>query len=112
MRAVVLEQRERTRKNSKADVERFIEESELKITSLESQISALVELRDRERACVAALRHLLSPIRALPVELLAEIFELMIRDYNYSYAYIQAVFRISQVCSDWRQVAHSTPRLW
>ncbi|KAJ7233507.1 hypothetical protein B0H12DRAFT_1327891, partial [Mycena haematopus] len=23
-----------------------------------------------------------------------------------------AVFRISQVYSDWRQVAHNTPRLW
>ncbi|KAF7335304.1 hypothetical protein MSAN_02341200 [Mycena sanguinolenta] len=56
-RAVLLEQRERTRKSSKVDIERFMEESESKITSLESQINALVELRDRERACVAALRH-------------------------------------------------------
>ncbi|KAJ7264904.1 hypothetical protein B0H12DRAFT_986153, partial [Mycena haematopus] len=76
------------------------------ITSLESQIRALVELRDRERACIAALRHLISPIHTLPVELLAEIFELAIGEDD------EAVFRISQVCSDWRQVAHSTPRLW
>ncbi|KAJ7268098.1 hypothetical protein B0H12DRAFT_1229746 [Mycena haematopus] len=107
MRAIVLEQKERTRKSSKADVERFIEESKSKIVFLESQISALIELRDREHACIAALRHLISPIHTLPVELLAEIFQLTIRDYM-----SKDVFRISHVCSDWRQVAHSTPRLW
>ncbi|KAJ7264948.1 hypothetical protein B0H12DRAFT_1217130 [Mycena haematopus] len=108
MRAIVLEQKERTRKSSKADVERFIEESQLKIVSLESQIKALVELCNHERACVAALRHIISPIHTLPLELLAEIFELTIRD---DYVH-EDVFRISQVCSDWRQVAHSTPLLW
>ncbi|KAJ7267703.1 hypothetical protein B0H12DRAFT_120967 [Mycena haematopus] len=108
MRAIVLQQKERTRKSSKADVEGFIEESELKITSLESQISTLIELRDRERACISALRHLFSSIHTLPVELLAEIFELTIGVHTH----IEDAFRISQVCSDWRQVAHSTPRLW
>ncbi|KAJ7268146.1 hypothetical protein B0H12DRAFT_1097283, partial [Mycena haematopus] len=54
--------------------------------------------------------HLISPIHTLPVELLAEIFELRLRDYVHTY--IEEMFRISQVCSDWRQVAHSTPRLW
>ncbi|KAF7354795.1 F-box domain-containing protein [Mycena sanguinolenta] len=110
MRAALLEQTERTQNSSKADVERFIEESELKISSLESQISALVELRDRERACVAALRHLFSPIRTLPVELLAVFFGLAIR--SDTRLYVRDVLRISQVCSGWRQVAHSTPRLW
>ncbi|KAJ6502005.1 hypothetical protein C8R45DRAFT_975067 [Mycena sanguinolenta] len=110
MRALVLEQRERTRKSSKADIDRFIEESESKIVSLESQISALVQLRDRERACVAALRHLISPIHTLPVELLAEIFDFAIRDDDYRH--VRDVLRISQVCSHWRQIAHSTPRLW
>ncbi|KAJ7242570.1 hypothetical protein B0H12DRAFT_1236705 [Mycena haematopus] len=106
MRSIVLDQRERTMNSTKADVERFIEESELKITSLESQISALAELRDCERACIAALTYLISPIHTLPV-LLAEIFELSIGDYT-----PMDVFPISQVCSDWRQVSHSTPRLW
>ncbi|KAJ7268128.1 hypothetical protein B0H12DRAFT_1002293, partial [Mycena haematopus] len=78
------------------------------VTSLESQISALVELRDRERACIAVLRHLISPIRTLPVELLAEIFELSIGVEMYE----KDAFRISHVCSEWRHIAHSTPRLW
>ncbi|KAF8186932.1 hypothetical protein K438DRAFT_1021571 [Mycena galopus ATCC 62051] len=115
VRAVVLEQTERTRRSSKADIERLIQQSESKIATFESQISALesqatalLEQRDRESACVAALRYIVSPIHALAAELLAEIFEHAIHDDTH----VEDVFRVSQVCSDWRQVAHSTPRLW
>ncbi|KAJ6466253.1 hypothetical protein C8R45DRAFT_1079526 [Mycena sanguinolenta] len=69
---------------------------------------ALAELRERERACIDSLRHIMSPIRTQPTELLAQIFELAIDDETH----IKDVFRISQVCSDWRKVAHATPRLW
>ncbi|KAF7357505.1 F-box domain-containing protein [Mycena sanguinolenta] len=78
--AILLEQTDRTRQSSKAEIERFIEESEQKIISLESQICTLVALRDRERACVDSLRHIISPIRTLPIELLIEIFLLAITD--------------------------------
>ncbi|KAJ6451583.1 hypothetical protein C8R45DRAFT_88839 [Mycena sanguinolenta] len=108
IREAVLQQEKRTRNCSKAELERFIEESELKIKSFESQIRALIELRDSERACVLALKYIASPIHSLPVELLAEIFDLAIRDETH----IRDAQGISQVCSDWRRVAHSTPRLW
>ncbi|KAF7357520.1 hypothetical protein MSAN_01348300 [Mycena sanguinolenta] len=108
VRAAVLEQTARTRHSSKPDIQRFIEDSEQKITSLESQISTLVELRDRERACVHALRYIVSPIRTLPIELLVEIFRLAIGDETH----VEDTYRITQVCSDWRKVAHATPRLW
>ncbi|KAF7357515.1 Glycosyl hydrolase family 12 domain-containing protein [Mycena sanguinolenta] len=129
VRVILAKQAERTRHSSKADIERFIEESEQKITSLKSQISTLwdcehsgvdasqetasqidtlVELRDRERACVASLRYIISPIRTLPVELLAEIFELAIENETH----VEDIYRISQICSDWRVIAHATPRLW
>ncbi|KAJ7366389.1 hypothetical protein DFH08DRAFT_1071912 [Mycena albidolilacea] len=99
VRAAVIEQTERTRSSSKTD----IEESESNIASLES-----LELREREHACVVALRYLISPICTLPVELLAEIFDLAIHDDTH----IKDAFRVSQVCSDWRRLAHGTPRLW
>ncbi|KAF7365496.1 hypothetical protein MVEN_00422600 [Mycena venus] len=108
IRSVVLEQAERISQSSKAEIERLIQESELKASSLESQITALIELRDRERAISAALQYLISPIRTLPVELLVEIFSLAIRDDTH----IKDAFRISQVCVDWRHVAHNTPRFW
>ncbi|KAJ6466269.1 hypothetical protein C8R45DRAFT_776956, partial [Mycena sanguinolenta] len=94
--------------SSKADIARFIEESERKITSLESQIRSLVELRDREWACLDSLRYLMSPIRGLPIELLVEIFRLAIDDKTH----VEDAYRISQICADWREVAHTTPRLW
>ncbi|KAJ6466304.1 hypothetical protein C8R45DRAFT_1219414 [Mycena sanguinolenta] len=72
------------------------------------RIHSLLQLLERERVHVAALEYLSSPIYTLPVELLAEIFELAIDDKTH----IKDVYRISQVCSDWRRVAHGTPRLW
>ncbi|KAF7357566.1 hypothetical protein MSAN_01353000 [Mycena sanguinolenta] len=51
---------------------------------------------------------MVSPIRTLPVELLAKIFELFIDDNTH----IRDVYLISRVCSHWRQIAHSTPQLW
>ncbi|KAJ6466250.1 hypothetical protein C8R45DRAFT_1219369 [Mycena sanguinolenta] len=127
--AIFAEQSERTRQSSKADIEQFIEESEHKVISLESQISALrdherscvdpleditlqihtlVELCDHERSCIDSLRYIISPIRTLPMELLVEIFELAIDDETH----MADTHRISQICSDWRKIAHSTPRLW
>ncbi|KAF7330854.1 F-box domain-containing protein [Mycena venus] len=106
--AIILEQAERTSGSSKADIQRFIQESESRITVLELQITSLIERRDRERTTVAALRHLIAPIHTLPIELLAEIFNLTIRDDSH----IKDTFLISHICSDWRRVAHSTPRLW
>ncbi|KAF7357547.1 hypothetical protein MSAN_01351000 [Mycena sanguinolenta] len=108
VRAAVLEQTERTKHCSKAEIERFIGDSELKIVSLDSQINALVELRDSQRACVLALKSIIAPVRTLPAELLAGIFELTIGDDTH----VQDAYRVSHVCSHWRQVAHSTPQLW
>ncbi|KAF7357521.1 hypothetical protein MSAN_01348400 [Mycena sanguinolenta] len=78
-----------------------------------SQIDTLVGLRDRERVCLDVLRHIISPIRTLPIELLAEIFELTIDDEShFEDTYVEDTYRISQICSDWRVIAHATPRLW
>ncbi|KAJ6466456.1 hypothetical protein C8R45DRAFT_1173125 [Mycena sanguinolenta] len=95
---------EQAREYSKTELERRIEESEVKLKSLETQL----ELRDQERAIVAVMKYLLSPIYGIPAELLAEFFERAIDEDTH----IVDVFRVSQVCSDWRHVAHNTPRLW
>jgi hypothetical protein len=55
------------------------------------KIISLDELRDRERACFAALKFLIPPIRTLPVELLADIFGVAIHDDTH----IHDAFRIS-----------------
>ncbi|KAK7001077.1 hypothetical protein R3P38DRAFT_3217195 [Favolaschia claudopus] len=51
--------------------------------------------------------EVVSHIGSLPIELLAEIFDLTISDETH----IFDVFRISQVCAFWRRVAHDAPTL-
>ncbi|KAJ6466305.1 hypothetical protein C8R45DRAFT_485282 [Mycena sanguinolenta] len=124
MYAVLAQQTERTRGCSTSQIKQFIAESDSKIillqneiTALESRIATLVALRDLERAAGDALRSL-TAIRTLPVELLAEIFLLSIREPDESGSiyskqlHIRDAFCVSHVCRQWRQIANSTPRLW
>ncbi|KAJ7726486.1 hypothetical protein B0H16DRAFT_1592387 [Mycena metata] len=89
-----------------------------KLNSYEAPVapSSLLEQRDRERITAAVLRHLAAPIRSLPVELLAEIFSLTIRDkellYLSHFQHFQDAYRVSHVCSEWQQIALCTPQLW
>ncbi|KAJ7865670.1 hypothetical protein B0H13DRAFT_2203269, partial [Mycena leptocephala] len=86
---------------------------------LQTQVAALTKKRDHERAIAAALQSILAPIRTLPVELLAEIFSLTIREvpdklppWPRKPSHVKDAFRVAHVCSDWRWIATSTPRLW
>ncbi|KAJ7046491.1 hypothetical protein C8F04DRAFT_1064459 [Mycena alexandri] len=132
IRAALVEQTARTKGRTDADIRRLIAESELELASLESEIaelklrfveceaplasSSLFEQRDRERITAAVLRHLVAPVRSLPVELLAEIFSLTIRDkerlYSARYKHFQDAYRVSHVCSEWQQITLCTPQLW
>ncbi|KAF7361256.1 F-box domain-containing protein [Mycena sanguinolenta] len=127
MHTILVQQTERTIGISSTQIKQLIVESdsrvlslENEITTLESRLATLVKLRDRESATGAALRSLIAPIRTLPVELLAEIFELTICDSDLSkfpYSsrlplHVRDAFRVSQVCRHWRQIAIGTPRLW
>ncbi|KAJ6455397.1 hypothetical protein C8R45DRAFT_914815 [Mycena sanguinolenta] len=121
MHTILAQQTESTRESSPTQIKQLIAESDCRAASLqteiailESQIAVLVELRDRECAAGDALRFLAAPIRTLPVELLADIFVLTIRDdANEFYAlHVRDALRISHVCSHWRQIANGTPQLW
>ncbi|KAJ7982916.1 hypothetical protein DFH06DRAFT_712509 [Mycena polygramma] len=124
MHSVVREQKKRTTGMSTAQIEQFLGESAAKIASLESQTAALesqiaaletqlatlAELRDREHATVAALRHLITPVRKLPVELLVEILILSVDPTNSWNT--ESALRVAHVCSYWRRVALTAPRVW
>ncbi|KAJ7505815.1 hypothetical protein B0H11DRAFT_1976312 [Mycena galericulata] len=91
----------------------LIAASEANIARIESQIRDLVRLRDRERGIVARLRAAIAPIHKLPAELLAEIFLLATEQISLSRKQaIKKVQVLTRVCAYWRQVAHTTPRLW
>lgn len=111
-RQIFLEEAARTRRSSKKEMKEFIKESESKITSLDSQIAALVERRERERSVLASLQCLSAPIRTVPVELLAEIFTLTMREEAQHLSHFKQAFRLSHVCAHWREIANTTPRLW
>ncbi|KIM76288.1 hypothetical protein PILCRDRAFT_24370, partial [Piloderma croceum F 1598] len=51
---------------------------------------------------------LVAPISCLPHEVLSEIFLC----YNDSFSSFRRPLRLGSVCSRWRTIALSTPRLW
>ncbi|KAK7048207.1 F-box domain-containing protein [Favolaschia claudopus] len=103
--------------SSSAQMKLKIGESQSKIASLECQIASLIAKCEQERVYLAALQYSIAPIRSLPVELLAEIFSWTVFEPNtwspvYERGHFQQTLYISHVCSHWRKVAQTTPRLW
>ncbi|KAF5390776.1 hypothetical protein D9757_004488 [Collybiopsis confluens] len=62
-------------------------------------------------------RSIVSPIRKLPTEILQAIFEQFMSNWDYSLSIglccrLYPILSITQVCSHWRETAHSLPGLW
>ncbi|KAJ7172040.1 hypothetical protein C8R46DRAFT_136770 [Mycena filopes] len=105
----------------------LIEVAEANIQRLTTQIDELTRMRERERSVLARLRLMVLPIGRLPVELLVEVFKIAVhsplsfdspcnlswaRSSTESGSALRKVLNLSHVSSYWRQVVHSTPRLW
>ncbi|KAJ7863491.1 hypothetical protein B0H14DRAFT_3607837, partial [Mycena olivaceomarginata] len=115
--ATVSEQTERTRGSSISQIKQFIEESDSKMASLETEIALEFESLNIEALSAMYATASAPPVPlygsssrpfALPVELLAEIFVLTIREA----LHIRDAFRVTHVCESWRQIARGTPQLW
>ncbi|KAJ7670091.1 hypothetical protein DFH06DRAFT_1468769 [Mycena polygramma] len=104
-----------------AELARYDEE----IGRINSILSGIVSGRAALEAHVRECQSVFSPARRLPMELLAEIFEMCLPVYHNHRAQSPAtsgaelkrlagyeVLQLSQVCSRWRQVALCTSRLW
>ncbi|KAJ7603299.1 hypothetical protein DFH06DRAFT_1114676 [Mycena polygramma] len=77
----------------------------------------LVQRRQAHEKEVRSLRGLISPIRRFPPEILSEIFVLCLQEClpRPSYTSIdpsQPPFLFGQICSSWRTISLTTPRLW
>ncbi|KIK69479.1 hypothetical protein GYMLUDRAFT_152207, partial [Collybiopsis luxurians FD-317 M1] len=100
-----------------AEAERDLLAYDKEIQRLEDTTRQLTSLRARLTRFRDEHRSLLSPIRKLPAEVLGEIFSFACLESGYALKltrfFTKAVtMSLSQVCSAWRSIAVSSPRLW
>ena len=88
------------------------------IDRVQEILSQLCRRRDEISEHISNHRALLSPVRKVPDELLAEIFTYCLPQFsekkmkNNSFLRSQAPLLLARICSRWRTVAISTQRLW
>jgi hypothetical protein len=83
------------------------------ILRLQKVIDGLSLKRAQLHSDIVGHRALTTPMRRIPEELLQEIFiRCLPVDHNALMSATQAPLLLGQVCSQWRSVSSSTPRLW
>ncbi|KAJ7689577.1 hypothetical protein B0H17DRAFT_1066199 [Mycena rosella] len=103
-----------------AEIENLLAEPEVRLKCLDDEIASLQrsidELEDeriRLRAYVEAHRALISPIRRLPLDIIEEIFIACLPTHrNCVMSAMEAPVILGRICSWWRAISLSTPRLW
>ncbi|KAF8128307.1 hypothetical protein K438DRAFT_1888700 [Mycena galopus ATCC 62051] len=83
------------------------------ISIMRKALDKLTEDRDALGAYVDAHRTLLSPIRRLPLDIIEEIFVACLPTHrNCVMSAQEAPVILGRICSSWRTISLSTPRLW
>lgn len=84
------------------------------IAAAQARLTALQQARDEELQTKAYCFGILSTLRNLPPEIVAEIFSYVVCNPAEAPVFvpIHAVVSLGHICSGWRRVAYSTPRLW
>ncbi|KAF7364849.1 hypothetical protein MVEN_00355200 [Mycena venus] len=83
------------------------------IEEMEITLSLLKEKRASLQAPIDAHRALISPMRHVPLDVLQEIFfSCLPTEHNALIDPAEAPLLLGQICSHWRSVAYSTPRIW
>ncbi|KAJ7743315.1 hypothetical protein B0H16DRAFT_1009573 [Mycena metata] len=84
-----------------------------KIADLQKAIDSLTAERASVRSFVDAHDALLSPLRRLPLDIVQEIFVACLPTHrNCVMSAAEAPLLLGRICSSWRAIALSTPRLW
>lgn len=95
---------------SLADVDRKIEATQAQLTQIVADYQCTIKQLERERATleekISRTRAYMAPIRRLPSELLRHIFIMNFDEYPC------CAWILSSVCSQWRRLALSMPKLW
>jgi hypothetical protein len=101
--------RHRGSRDARANALRFmLREMEETLGAVEGLFEAVAVIRDKLQIRTASVANALSPVLALPTEILALIFNLFVDDGDSTIAPIV----LSHVCSRWRTVSLSLPSLW
>ncbi|KAJ7677722.1 hypothetical protein DFH06DRAFT_1465627 [Mycena polygramma] len=83
------------------------------IAGLQSLIDVATRQRDELRQCIDAHLALVSPARRLPDDIIREIFMVAVPPgRNSSLSANEAPLMLCHICSSWRGIGFSTPRLW
>src|ERR1700685_988533 len=101
-------------------IEQIITKHDKGIAQIDKEIAQtlvmLNRLQHRRAGLVTSLqahKALISPIRRIPPEILAKIFVLCLPDDDVvEVDVLDAPLLLVQICSHWRNIALSTPRLW
>ncbi|KAJ7248624.1 hypothetical protein B0H12DRAFT_1123490 [Mycena haematopus] len=83
------------------------------IAVLQKAIDKLTEERDTVAAFVEAHKALISPLRRLPLDIIEELFMACLpTNRNCVMSATEAPVILGRICSSWRTISLSTPRLW
>ncbi|EIM87217.1 uncharacterized protein STEHIDRAFT_156204 [Stereum hirsutum FP-91666 SS1] len=94
-------------------IQTLVADGEVKLAQFERARAQLAAQTERLQADLHAWKQMLSPMRRLPLELLSEIFFRVLGYHDEDDpAVMGSLSRICQVCSRWRTLAFSIPRLW
>ncbi|KAJ7785659.1 hypothetical protein B0H16DRAFT_1354385 [Mycena metata] len=84
-----------------------------KIAELQKAIDELTEEHRSVSTYVEAHKALLSPLRRLPLDIIQEIFVACLPTHrNCVMSAVEAPMLLGRICSSWRALSLSTPRLW
>ncbi|KAJ7785671.1 hypothetical protein B0H16DRAFT_1487623 [Mycena metata] len=84
-----------------------------KIAELQKTVDELTRERDSVSTYVEAHKALLSPLRRLPLDIIQEIFVACLPTHrNCVMSAVEAPVLLGRICSSWRELSLSTPRLW
>ncbi|KAJ7442977.1 hypothetical protein FB451DRAFT_1376808 [Mycena latifolia] len=103
-----------------AQIQTFLIEPTLRLKRLDDEIDVLQKALDKlaeERtgisAYVDAHKALISPVRRLPLDIIQEIFTACLPTHrNCVTSALEAPVLLGCICSSWRSISLSTPRLW
>ncbi|KAJ7443013.1 hypothetical protein FB451DRAFT_96141 [Mycena latifolia] len=103
-----------------SEIQTLLTEPTLRLKRLDDEIADLQKALDKlaeERAGLSAFvdahRALISPVRRLPLDIIQEIFVACLPAHrNCVMSAVEAPVLLGRICSSWRSISLSTPRLW